>query len=162
MLRRIVTIESSLRSFQFKLLSNILYLNERPFKFNVIRSPLYSLCSLVNEIVAHLFCECKETVRTWKHLKTWTNRYMNLQRIYPESMLLGISQERSHDFALKSHLLLMFKCHIYLNKDHKNDLGISGLKAFIKLIENIERHIAQERDKLECHCKKWNPMLPLL
>ena len=77
-------------------------------------------------------------------------------------MLLGIWQERSHDFVLNNHLLLMFKHYIYLNKDNKNGLSISGLKAFIKSIENTDRHIAQERDKLDCHCKKWNPMLPLL
>ena len=44
MLPRIVTIESSLRSFQYKILNNILYLNERLFKFNIVDSPLCSLC----------------------------------------------------------------------------------------------------------------------
>ena len=77
-------------------------------------------------------------------------------------MLLGIWQEWSHDFVLKDHILLMFKRYIYLNKDNKNGLSISGLKAFMKSIENNEQHIAQGRDKLECHCKEWNPMLPLL
>ena len=77
-------------------------------------------------------------------------------------MLLGIWQEQRHDFVLKNHLLLMFKRYIYLNKDNKNGLSISGLKAFIKSIENTERYIAQEKDKSECHYRKWNPMLPLL
>ena len=49
MLPRIVTIESSLRSFQYKLLKNILYLNERLFKFNIVDSPLRSLCGAYNE-----------------------------------------------------------------------------------------------------------------
>ena len=47
-------------------------------------------------------------------------------------MLLGIWQERSGDFALKNHLLLMFKRYIYLNKDHKDDLSLTFLKAFIQ------------------------------
>ena len=161
MLPRIATIESSLSSFQYKLLNNILYLNERLFKFDV-KSLLCSLCSLVNETVVHLFCECKETIRIWKHFKAWTNGYMNLPRMNPENMLLGICQERSHDSVLKNHLLLMFKGYIYLNKDNKNGLSISGLKAFIKSIENTEQYIAQERDKSECHRKECNPMLPLL
>ena len=114
MLPRIATIESSLRSFQYKLLNNIIYLNERVFKFDVVKSPLCSLCSLVNETVVHLFCECRGTIRIWKHFKAWTNRYMNLPRINPENMLLGIWQERSHDSVLKNHLLLMFKRYIYL------------------------------------------------
>ena len=49
MLQRIVTIESSLRSFQYRILNNILYLNERLFKFNIVDSPLCSLCGAYNE-----------------------------------------------------------------------------------------------------------------
>ena len=55
MLPRIVTIESSLRSFQCTILNNILYLNERLFKFNIIAritdSPLCSLCGAYNESI---------------------------------------------------------------------------------------------------------------
>ena len=51
MLPRIVTIESSLRSFQYKILDNILYLNERLYK-------LCSLCGAYNESIKHLFCTC--------------------------------------------------------------------------------------------------------
>ena len=69
MLPRIATIESSLRSFQYRLMNNILYLNERLFKFDVVKSPLCSLRSLVNETVVHLLCECKETIRIWKRFK---------------------------------------------------------------------------------------------
>ena len=35
MLPRLTTIESSLRSFQYKILNNVLFLNERLYKFNV-------------------------------------------------------------------------------------------------------------------------------
>ena len=65
MLPRIVTIESSLRSFQYKILKNILYLNERLFKFNIVNSPLCSLCGAYNESIKHLFCTCTVTVG-WK------------------------------------------------------------------------------------------------
>ena len=56
MLPRIVTKEPSLRSFQYKILNNILYLNERLFKFNIVDSPLCSLCGAYNESIKHLFC----------------------------------------------------------------------------------------------------------
>ena len=64
MLPRIVTIESSLRSFQYEILNNILYLNERLFKFNIVDSPLCSLCGLqrVNRtLILHLHSD-SETV----------------------------------------------------------------------------------------------------
>ena len=43
MLPKQVTIESSLRSFQYKILNNILHLNEKLFKFKIVASPLCSL-----------------------------------------------------------------------------------------------------------------------
>ena len=53
-LPRITTIESSLRTFQYKILNNILYLNEWLFKFNMVESPLCSLCNQASESVLHL------------------------------------------------------------------------------------------------------------
>ena len=61
MLPRLTTIESSLRSFQYKILNNVMFLNERLHKFNVVTSPLCSLCKEKNESVSHLFCYCRET-----------------------------------------------------------------------------------------------------
>ena len=39
LLPRVTTIDSSLRSFQYKILNNTLYLNECLFKFNIVDSP---------------------------------------------------------------------------------------------------------------------------
>ena len=44
LLSRKVTIESKMRIFQFKILSNILFLNAKLFKMTIINSPLCSLC----------------------------------------------------------------------------------------------------------------------
>ena len=87
MLPRLVTIESSLRSFQYKLLNNILYLNDRLFKFNIVDSPLCSLCKLENESVLHILCRCTITQKLWKQLQTWIP---NLPNIEPEIVILGL------------------------------------------------------------------------
>ena len=70
MLPWLTTIKSSLRSFQYKILNNILYLNDRPYKFKAIPSPLCSLCKLENESLTHLFCQCIETRKLWHQLQT--------------------------------------------------------------------------------------------
>ena len=46
---RRVTIDTSLRTLQYKILYNVLYLNEKLFKFKIVFSPLCSFCSLENE-----------------------------------------------------------------------------------------------------------------
>ena len=77
MLPRIVTIESSLRSFQYKILNNILYLNERLFKFNIVDSPLCSLCGAYKESIKHLFCTCTVTQRLWDQLRSWLHKVIS-------------------------------------------------------------------------------------
>ena len=65
LLPRATTIESSLRSFQYKILSNTLHLNERLFKLNAVESPQCSLCKQFPESVLHLFCTCSVTCSLW-------------------------------------------------------------------------------------------------
>ena len=45
LLVRIVTKDSTVRAFQFKLLNNVLYINKMLFKFGKSGSPLCSLCN---------------------------------------------------------------------------------------------------------------------
>ena len=47
---RRVTIDTNLRIFQYKILNNVLYLNEKLFKFKIVSSPLCSFCNSENEI----------------------------------------------------------------------------------------------------------------
>ena len=71
MFPRIVTMDSSLHSFQYKILNNILYLNERLYKFNIVDSLLCSFCGAYNESIKHLFCTCMVTQRLWDQLQSW-------------------------------------------------------------------------------------------
>ena len=45
-------------------------------------------------------------------------------------------------------MVLLLKRYIYLKKEDQNCLSLHGLTAFFKMIEIVERRIAQERDKL--------------
>ena len=60
-LPRRVTINTNLRIFQYKLLHNILYLNEMLFKFGKKVSPLCSFSMEEPESLIHLFYSCTKT-----------------------------------------------------------------------------------------------------
>ena len=64
------------------------------------------------------------------------------------------------NLTLVNHLILMFKCYIYPKR--KDGLNFYGLTAYIKSIENIECHIASQRQKLDYHYKKWNKLITVL
>ena len=55
-----VTIDTNLCIFQYKMLNNVLYLNEKLFKFKIVSSPLCSFHNLENETPMHLFYSCNQ------------------------------------------------------------------------------------------------------
>ena len=55
LLPRMVTIDTKLRVFQYKILNNILFVNKMLFKFRKVESPLCSFCKAEDETCIHLF-----------------------------------------------------------------------------------------------------------
>ena len=53
-----ITVENKLRSFQFKLIHNILPTNQRLWKMNVKSSPKCEQCDAPCETISHIFYEC--------------------------------------------------------------------------------------------------------
>ena len=92
LLPKVTTIDSSLKSFQYKILNNTLYFNERLFKFNIVDSPICSLCKQENESVIYLFAICSEACSLWDQLSTWTSsKNIILPSIFvPQIVILGV------------------------------------------------------------------------
>ena len=66
---RRVTIDTNLRIFQYKILNNALYLNEKLFKFKIVSSPLCSFCNSENETPINIFYSCNQTESPWSKLQ---------------------------------------------------------------------------------------------
>ena len=67
-LPRLVTINSTLCTFHYKILNNVLYLNKQFFRFGLVTSKLCSFCNSVKETAIHIFAECSATKKAWKNL----------------------------------------------------------------------------------------------
>ena len=133
MLPRIVTIGSSLRSFQYKIFNNMLYLNERLFKFNIVDSPSCSLCGDYNESIKHIFCTCTVTQRLWDQLRSWLYEVISFSILEPKTVILGLSSETTSNYILINHIILLFRRFIFLKRKERKHIGFNGLKAFIKM-----------------------------
>ena len=108
LLPRATTIESSLRSFQYKILNNTLYLNERQFKLKAVESPQCSLCKQFKGSVLHLFCTCSVTRNLWAKFCVWAS-----------NANISLTSEELQDQAIVNHLILLFKRYIYLKRGDK-------------------------------------------
>ena len=70
---RRVTINTNLPIFQYKILNNLLHLNQKLFKFKILSSPLCSFCNSENETPIHLFYCYNQTKSLWSKLQKLLN-----------------------------------------------------------------------------------------
>ena len=113
---RFACTDSNTRIFQFKILHNILFLNDRLYNLNLSDTKLCSFCNSENETPVHLFGECNLTLLLWKSLQNKLKDFLLLDNISPQSAILGFT-ELEHDRNTVNHLLLIFKRFIYKNRN---------------------------------------------
>ena len=119
MLPRIVTKDSRLQVFQYKLLNNVLYLNKMLFRFGKIDSPLCSFCKMIEETPLHLFYNCIKTKLLWDQLKDFiSNETLSFPSLTPQSAMLG-HIDLSDDYLLINHIKRSRKklANVNLKKD---------------------------------------------
>ena len=157
---RFSTIDTFSRVFQFKILHNILYLNDRLFRMGLVDSPLCSLCNSYPESIDHLFCSCPITKSLWIFLQLHLRNHVVLNNLTPQSALLGFFDDESDNFCLINHILLIFKIFLFKfrAKNPTPILLLSKLKQAIDL-ELCLCHSDRTKDRFNA---KWKGILSVL
>ena len=70
-LPRIVTSDLYTCYFQYKVLDNVLHLNEKLFSFGISETSQCSFCNQNKETIEHLFCHCFVANALWNGLNTF-------------------------------------------------------------------------------------------
>ena len=151
-----VMIESSLRIFQYQLLNNAIFLNDRLSKFDLSISHLCSICQQCPENVLHFFRECQKTQALWHALCDTFSPHIGLPTLRSITAILGEWNKLEENNVLINHILLLFKRFLYHRKNEPDRLHIIALMHYIKSVEKIEQKIANEKSKLAIHFKKWD------
>ena len=137
-----VTIDSALRIFQYKILTNTLYLNIHISKFNTAVSPLCSLCNLELEDVLHLFCYCPKAQNLWESLRERLSPQFSLLEHTPTLSILGNWNNKNTHNIILNHITILFRTFIYDNRTHLLRIHITALMNHLKSIEKIKQKIA--------------------
>ena len=148
------------RVFQYKILNNILFLNDKLFLFNLVESPLCSLCKCHTENLEHFFCSCVFTKSLWGFLQFHLRNFILLKDLTPQSALLGFFEDSAVNFCLSNHLLIIFKTFLfkYRTLNPTPILLLSKIKQVI-LLERSLCHSASARLKFDA---KWRNILSIL
>ena len=128
---RIVTKDSRLCSFQYKIVNNTLYLNKKLFIFGNSKTLLCPFCKRDEETTLHLFYHCTATRSLWNQTKTYFGEDFGLPILTPQTAIFGFSDK--NDFIIKNHILLIFKLFVY-------NLRKSGCLIFNSFISNVAKN----------------------
>ena len=130
LLPRKITLDTTLRVFQYKILNNILYLNKMLFRFEKVSSPLCSFCKAEEETATHLFYYCHLTQSLWNQLRGVFVNKLDIPLTTPQSAIFGFLDIKNENYLIINHLLLIYKFYLYKARD-------SGKLSFNSLRSNI-------------------------
>ena len=149
-----MTLDTNRRMFKYKLLSNVLYLNNTRFRFKKVDSPLCSYCNEEEETLLQLFNSCLKTKQLWNKLREYFSQFINTPHSTLQSSIVGIFDNNQHSM-LMNHLILIFKFYIYSARSTKQ-LNFDNLKIAIEKIKEEEKELTSSNElKL---LKKWRPI----
>ena len=155
LLPRLVTVDSVYRVFHYKILHNVLFLNQELLLFQKVNSPLCSFCNNEDETVIHLFHSCPIAIGLWNNLRNTFRGHLQLPDLTPQSAIFGFLDTDHQHNLIFNHLLLIFKFYLYKTRDHKKT-NIKILRDKIRNIRTIELSLARKSiNKSKKYKKKW-------
>ena len=109
LLTRILTKNTSLRAFQYKVLNNVLYLNHKLFHFKISTTSLCQYHSQHCGTVQHLFSNCNEDTSLWTEIILYFVNDIKLIAFCPQIPILDYTNTDDRCFITQNLILLFFK-----------------------------------------------------
>ena len=112
-----------MRSFQYKLLNNVLFLSKKLHIFGIKWSPLCSFCNLCDKTPLHIFYECDSVKCLWSDLVQYFQNSLVLPTLTPQTASFGFLDSTNSDHKFKknklliNHILLVFNLYIYGSRE---------------------------------------------
>ena len=127
MLSRLITNNTYMRSFHYKILNDVLFLNKKLYTFGIKPSPLCSFCNLCHE-TTYMFYECDRVKCLWSDLVQWFQNNLILPTLTPKTAIFGFFDYTNNDSffednkCLSNHILLIFKLHVCKSREKSSQI----------------------------------------
>ena len=128
----VVTHETKLSIFRFKILHNILPTNLHLYGMNICDSSSCPICSDSTQTIEHMFITCSSAIKFWNQFYKWYI-FEPLSRFTNTEILYGIIQNNSIEITL-NHIILIAKYHIYCIATTNAHLDFA---AFLERLKNL-------------------------
>ena len=114
-----ITTNTYLRSFQYKIPNNILYLNEIRFVFGLSTTSSCSFYNFFGENITHFFCCCTITQYLWKKLQLTLKNIVTFPPLLQQAGIFVFLEADCQSYLFQSHILLISKLYIYKSRKNK-------------------------------------------
>ena len=157
---KLCTIETRLRSFQYKILHRILYTNDKLFRFGKSETTICTFCNSTIETVDHLLYYCLHSQIIWMVNHKWLEDKINTNSLFSkQNIIFGIIKKSAftneNHWLLVNHLILITKYYLYKTKICNKIPVISGYQKYVQNAHQIELIIAKKNNRLDIHNDKW-------
>ena len=105
-----IYIDARVRSFQYKILNNILYLNIKLRTFGLSNTQLCYFCKMEEETISHLFYYCIHIQDIWNQVQIYFTDCFHFSQLTPQTAIFG-----SHNINM---ILLLFKITYYFYSNY--------------------------------------------
>ena len=154
LIARKVTLDTYTRVFHYKILNNILFLNQQLYKIGKSITDKCTYCLSSVENIQYLFCQFK--------IQTFFRSKILIPNLSIQRAFIGFVDNDSDNYIFINHLLLILELYVYSNRSI-NVLKINTFIQNIIFVENLERFsIDDNKHKAAFHAKKWSTVIPLL
>ena len=152
------SIDTTIQSFQYKLINRIIPTNKFLFKCKLVSSTLCDLCLSNEETITHMFWECPIIQDIWNNL----NSFFQNNGITIELNLINVLFGISTNIHYKSinYIIMLMKYYIFGSKYRKEVPNFNGFHHYLQNRITIEREIATTKNKLNQHLQKWAFLTP--
>ena len=158
-----VTIDTKLRSFQYKYLMHIVPNNEKLFKYGLVEASTCDFCRMSVESNKHLFWECTSVQPFWSSLKTYLNTklpsFNQIHFTYESISLCNITHNNRNASNCINFIIILAKYFIHKNKYQEHVHNFDEFILYLSHRIKLEGLIAEIKGKTEAHTNKWSPFL---
>jgi len=142
-----------IRSFQFKILNNITFINSRLAKIGYVQDDSCTICRVSSETVNHLCYEDFHTNQFWRAFKKFWFALSGKQVEFSlHDVLIGKLDEVSD---LLNYFLIIAKWHIWTSRKRSLSPNITVFKEMMNMKCKTEKYIALKNNTQRKFQTRW-------
>ena len=154
----VITNISKFHSFQYRLLTNCLLLNNRLFEVKITNYDFCSFCKAHKEMYNHFFYVCVHVENFWSSTKDITNKIRPTECHFTVQNII-LNNPLNHVTHIANLIVLIAKQILFHCKYHKIFPNASLVQKEIEFVRNVERNQAFQKGTVFKYNMRWNDNL---